>query len=68
MIRFEYDFLRSDQIPTYRTGIRQANVRRLNQVLVESQGTVIRSYILEYSASSISGRSLLVSVHERNAA
>jgi RHS repeat-associated protein len=66
-ILFQYDLLRTDFLPSYRTGFPRQISYRLAQIDATTDASLVRRYLLEYEQSPASGRSRLVVVRERDA-
>ena len=66
-VTFDYDTLRTDELPSYRTGFQRQISQRLTDVTVEVDGQLVRHYVLEYEQSPASGRSRLTFVRDRGA-
>lgn len=66
--RIDLDYeARPDALPTFRTGFRRVIGKRLAQIDVSVDGSLLRRYLLDYDQSPASGRSRLVRVEERGA-
>ncbi len=67
IVRFNYDALRADRIPTYRNGFRKQVRQRLVEIRSEVDGQLSRRYSLAYEQSPASGRTRLVEVADHGA-
>ncbi|HFC29528.1 MAG TPA: hypothetical protein ENJ44_00625, partial [Oceanospirillales bacterium] len=63
-INFNYVATRSDQTTAYIAGAKTAMTQRLESIDSKIDGTVVRTYSLNYDYSSHTGRSLLTSISE----
>lgn len=64
-IWFDYNVIRAEVLPTYRSGFVQTLAHRLTDIHVEVDTSRVRHYLLEYEDSPVSGRTRLVYVRER---
>ena len=62
-VNFQYE-TRNDTEPGYFASVSQQTVQRLKWIIVNSNGTLLRKYRLDYQYGAVTGRSELVTVQE----
>lgn len=66
-VSFTLDSSRTDVPVSYNSGAKISTTRRLQTITVNNNGSLVRKYVLQYTASPSTGRSLLNSVTEYGA-